>query len=209
MDGILNFEMFIVAAILLNLTPGADTIYILGRSIAQGKMAGVVSVMGISTGILVHTFAAAVGLSALLSTSALAFSIVKYGGAAYLVYLGLQMILTKSSRLSVNTSLEKITPWKIYRQGVVTNVLNPKVALFFLSFLPQFVDPNYGNHILPFLYLGIAFVITGTLWCLMLAIGAALISGKLSTGNSMGRIQKITGGVFMGLGVKLALSDVK
>jgi threonine/homoserine/homoserine lactone efflux protein len=150
MTGIIHFETFLIAGILLNLTPGNDTIFILSRSIAQGKKAGIMSVLGIATGSLVHTTLAALGLSVIIAKSIVAFNIIKYAGAAYLIYIGYKM-LTDRSQLNTETNMAgKITDLKrIYRDAVITNVLNPKVALFFIAFLPQFIDPAFKNTILP------------------------------------------------------------
>lgn len=205
MFGIENYLAFILAGILLNITPGSDTIYILSRSIAQGKKAGIASVLGVSTGGLVHTILAALGLSIILAKSAIAFSIVKYAGVAYLVYLGIKMIIDKKKLFdNENKSFENSDLWKIYRQGVVTNVLNPKVALFFLSFLPQFINPEYANGPVPFLILGSTFMITGTLWCLILAWAASLITKTLRNNQKVGNfLQKFSGVVFIGLGLNI------
>jgi threonine/homoserine/homoserine lactone efflux protein len=136
MYGIENYVGFVIAGILLNLTPGADTMYILTRSISQGRRAGVYSVLGIGSGCLIHTILAAFGLSIILAKSALAFNIIKYVGVAYLVYLGIKMIMEKNNLFDNKTQqLETTKLVKIYQQGLLTNVLNPKVALFFLSFL--------------------------------------------------------------------------
>ena len=147
MIGIQHYETFLLAGILLNLTPGNDTIYILSRTIAQGRKAGIMSVLGIATGSLVHTLFAAVGLSVIIAQSPVLFNIIKYAGAAYLFYIGIRMILSKSSVINLQKP-EKQKYNKIYLQAVLTNVLNPKVALFFISFLPQFIDPSYSNHYL-------------------------------------------------------------
>jgi len=164
MYGIQNFELFCLSAIVLSVTPGPDTFYILGRTISQGTKSGYASVLGISTGVLVHTIAAAIGLSTILATSALVFKIIKLIGAAYLIYLGITLIFASkhTDGLSKN-SLPEISFWKIYSQGVLTNVLNPKVALFFLSFLPQFIDANQGN-VASFSFLGLVYVCICTLW---------------------------------------------
>lgn len=207
--GIIHFWTFLTAGILLNMTPGTDTIYILGRSMAHGTRAGVVSALGISTGSLVHTLAASTGLSLVLATSATAFTVMKFCGALYLIYLGIQAFRTTGSK---KVSREKENKGAGHRQlyisGIVTNVLNPKVALFFLAFLPQFIDPASSNVMLSFLLLGTAFIVTGTCWNLMLAVYSAKFSRLLqkrgSTGNLMGRI---TGCLFIGLGVKLALME--
>ncbi|WP_109829674.1 LysE family translocator [Reichenbachiella versicolor] len=209
MFGITNFEAFLLAGIVLNLTPGADTMYILGRSISQGKKAGIFSALGIATGALVHCLFAVLGLSILLAKSALVFEMVKYAGAAYLIYLGLKMLFSKSDEKFELSDMEhqKIDYRKIYFSGILTNVLNPKVALFFLAFLPQFINPEYANSFLPFLVLGSTFVTTGTIWCLTLAIFSSKLSNGLRQNYSFKKwLDKITGGMFIVLGVKLALS---
>src|SRR5690348_6252881 len=142
MLGIHDLPVFIVAGLVLNVTPGPDTFYILRRSLSQGRGAGVVSAIAIGSGCLVHTSAAALGLSAILAKSAFAFQLIRYAGAAYLIYLGARMIFARATEAqSSNQTAPKADLWTIYRQGFLTNVLNPKVALFFLAFLPQFIDP--------------------------------------------------------------------
>ena len=141
MFGIHDFGLFLAAGFLLNLTPGPDTLYILGRSVAQGRGAGVASALGISLGSIFHTCAAALGLSAILATSALAFAAIKLLGGAYLVFLGIKMILDRRRELTLPSNFRRWTTLAAFRQGVLTNLLNPKVALFFLAFLPQFIDP--------------------------------------------------------------------
>ena len=208
MWGIENYIGFLFAGILLNITPGADTMYILARSVAQGKKAGVVSVLGISTGLIVHIACAAGGLSILLKTSTALFTLVKWGGAGYLVFLGCQMLRQTSTVLEhhPDTGGEPMLLRKIYRQGVVTNILNPKVALFFLSFLPQFVRPEAAHSAMPFLILGGTFLITGTAWCLFLAYAASLMTARLRQHSTAGRIlHKLSGLVFITLGLQLAL----
>lgn len=211
MTGIINFETFILAGILLNLTPGNDTIFILSRSIAQGKQAGIMSVLGIATGSIIHTTLAAFGLSIIISKSIIAFTIIKYAGAVYLAYIGYKMLTDRSQLDTETTSTDrKINLKKIYRDGVITNVLNPKVALFFIAFLPQFIDPSYKNTVLPFMMLGITFTITGTAWCLVLASFASAISNKLKYNKKLsGYINKTCGAVLIGLGIKVALTGRK
>ena len=206
MFGIENYLGFILAGILLNLTPGSDTIYILTRSMAQGKKAGLVSVLGISSGCLVHTLCAAFGLSLVLTTSATLFNLVKYAGAAYLIYLGVKMFKDRSQLFETQQNgFESEDLLKIYRQGVITNVLNPKVALFFLSFLPQFIRPEQTHGPLPFLILGATFLTTGTLWCLFLAYAASVMTTTLRNNSQIGQLlQKFSGVVFVGLGLQLA-----
>ncbi len=206
--GIENYWGFLLAGILLNITPGADTMYILTRSVAEGRKAGIYSVLGISTGGLIHTLFASLGLSVILSTSATAFMIVKYAGAAYLVYLGIKHLIEKPNLFAgTNTGDVPQGLSKIYRQGIFTNVLNPKVALFFLSFLPQFINPEFSNGILPFLILGGTFIITGTIWCLFLAFAASQLTQTLRKHQKIAKwFQKISGMVFITLGIHLAVN---
>ena len=208
MFGIINFGAFLIAGIILNLTPGVDTMYILGRSISQGKKAGFLSALGIASGALVHCVFAALGLSLILAKSALAFEIVKYAGAAYLIFLGIKMLISKSDgKFELKNESKKTNYKKIYFSGIFTNILNPKVALFFLAFLPQFIDPNYTKGSLPFLILGLTFVFTGTIWCLTLALFASKLSEKIRENYKIKKwLDKITGGIFIALGIKLALS---
>jgi threonine/homoserine/homoserine lactone efflux protein len=206
MLGTQNLSAFLLASFLLWITPGTDTMYILARSISQGRQAGLISAVGISSGVLFHTVFAAFGLSAILATSAWAFTTIEIAGAAYLIYLGLQAWLKKSKPLST-PEINAMSNWQIYRQGVVTNVLNPKVAIFFLAFLPQFVDPTAGFGALPFLLLGILFVTGGTIWCLLLAGFAAIATTKVRDNEKFsGWLERITGCVYIGLGLNLLRS---
>jgi RhtB (resistance to homoserine/threonine) family protein len=205
MFGIHDFALFITAGILLNLTPGPDTLYILGRSIAQGREAGVASALGISVGSIFHTFAAALGLSAILATSALAFGTIKLIGAAYLVFLGIKMLLDRRKQLSLPSNFRRRTTIAAFRQGILTNVLNPKVALFFLAFLPQFIDPASRTKVPAFLALGLTFVTTGTIWCLVLAWFASAFSERLRANETVGQwLNRAAGGLFVLLGLRLA-----
>ena len=206
MFGIHDFITFLIAGIALNLVPGTDTMYIIGRSVSQGKIAGIVSVLGISTGSLFHTLAASLGLSALLATSSITFTVVKYIGATYLIYLGIQMLREKSvvSHNKMKHS-EKSALLAIYRQGIFVNISNPKVALFFLAFLPQFISPENQYGIVPFLLLGAVFIFTGTLWGIFIAYFASALAGKINdNATSTILLKKITGTLFIGLGLKLA-----
>jgi len=205
--GIENYAGFVAAAIILNLTPGADTLYILTRSIAQGSRAGLMSVAGIMSGCVVHVLAAAFGLSLILSTSAVAFFLVKWAGALYLIFLGIKALTSSTpafeARVSRFTHKDLFT---IYKQGVITNVLNPKVALFFLSFLPQFIDPAHARGPLPFLLLGGTFLFTGTIWCLILTRTATRMTLTFRENARIGIwMQKLSGIIFIAFGLKLAL----
>ena len=206
MYGIENFYSFLIAGILLNITPGQDTMYILGRSISQGRRAGVLSVLGISTGSVIHTFAAALGLSAILMTSSLLFNIIKYLGALYLIYLGLKLLIKKENKFSTKLSPDSFQKSSsIYLQGMFTNLLNPKIALFFLAFLPQFVNPSYIKNPFPFLILGGIFITSGTLWCLFIAVFSSLVTKTLRNNSKIKLfLDKFSGTLFIFLGVKLA-----
>src|ERR1700730_10100149 len=155
MFGIHDFGLFLIAGILLNLTPGPDTVYILGRRIAQGREAGIASGLGISLCRIFHTCAVALGLSAILAPSALAFCTIKLLGGAYLIFLGAKMILDRRKQLSLPANFRRRTTLAAFRQGILTNILNPKVALFFLAFLPQFIDPASNMKIAAFITLGL------------------------------------------------------
>jgi threonine/homoserine/homoserine lactone efflux protein len=206
MFGIHNYWLFIVSGLLLNITPGQDTLYIVGRSVSQGRRAGVLSVLGISTGCLVHTLAAAFGLSAVLAASSEAFMVVKFIGAAYLVYLGFQMVLSRASAPRQLTTGQPARGWMIYRQGILTNVLNPKVALFFLAFLPQFIDSRSNTKVVAFLILGLTFIFNGTIWCVLVVWFSAAFSQRLRQRHSMESwVKRAVGALFVGLGLKIAL----
>lgn len=207
MYGIENYIGFLIAGVILNLTPGADTIYIITRSIAQGRKAGIYSVLGIGTGSLCHTFFAAFGLSVILMKSAMIFNIVKYIGAAYLIYLGIRMMADKSPMFeNEKYKFENPDLVKIYRQGFLTNLLNPKVAIFFLSLMPQFIKPESVNGPIPFLILGLTFVTTGTIWCSFLAYSASSMTKILRKNDKTGKImQKLSGGIFIALGLQFLL----
>jgi RhtB (resistance to homoserine/threonine) family protein len=205
MFGIHDFGLFLAAGVLLNLTPGPDTVYILGRSIAQGRDAGVASALGICVGSIFHTTAAALGLSAILATSALAFGAVKLIGGAYLIFLGAKMLLDRRKQLSLPSSFRQRTTLAAFRQGILTNILNPKVALFFLAFLPQFIDPASDTKVVAFIALGLTFVTTGTMWCLVLAWFASAFSQRMRTNETIAQwLNRTAGALFVFLGLRLA-----
>jgi threonine/homoserine/homoserine lactone efflux protein len=207
MFGTEHLPLFVLSGILLNLTPGQDTFYIVGRSVSQGRRAGLLSVLGIVSGSIIHTLAAAFGLSAILATSARAFVIVKLAGAAYLAYLGIKLLLERPADPGTAAAFTPEPDWAIYRAALLTNVLNPKVALFFLAFLPQFVSPAASSRVVSFLFLGALFIFNGTLWCLALVWGASAMSQRLRGGQASGLwLKRATGAIFVGLGVRLAVS---
>ncbi|MGD6891397.1 LysE family translocator [Bacillus mobilis] len=202
MYGIINYEVFLLTGILLNLIPGADTMYIVGRSISQGRKAGVYSVFGIITGSLVHTLLVAFGLSIILTKSIVLFNTVKVIGVIYLVYLGIKMILDKTN-VAFQASSNKLNIRKIYVQGLLTSLTNPKVSLFFIAFLPQFIDTKASGP-MPFIILGLTFTVTGLLWCLFVAYFSSYVTKKLRGNQKVGMIlNKITGLIFIGMGLKL------
>lgn len=206
--GVHDLGLFVVSGILLNLTPGQDTLYIVGRSIAQGRRAGVFSALGIQAGCALHTLAAALGLSAVLATSAYAYVAVKIAGAAYLAFIGLQMLLQRPQDRDATEAQGLESDWRLFRAGLFTNVFNPKVALFYLAFLPQFVDPLAASKIAAFLFLGCIFIGTNTVWCLTLAWGSALAAQHARTSAAAEHlIKRATGVLFLGLGLKLALAE--
>ena len=207
MFGIHDFALFLTTGVLLNLTPGPDTLYILGRSIAQGRSVGVASALGISIGSFFHTCAAALGLSAFLATSAWAFIFVKLAGAAYLIYLGVRALLERDQEISMPAQFRKRGAAAAFRQGIVTNLLNPKVALFFLAFLPQFIDATAPSKTVAFLVLGLTFVTTGTLWCLVLALFSSVFSARLRENRTFAAwLNRAVGSLFIFLGVRLAFA---
>jgi threonine/homoserine/homoserine lactone efflux protein len=197
--------LFVSAGLALNLTPGPDMLYVAARGASEGRAAGVASALGISAGTLVHIALVAAGLAALLAAVPVAYTVVRLAGAAYLVWLGLRALL-RPAGLTERT-LEPASRWAVFRQGVVTNVLNPKVALFFLAFLPQFVDPSRGSPALQVLALGLIFNTTGTLVNLAVGLGASGAAGRLRRSERAAKaLERATGALFVALGLRLALA---
>src|SRR5438128_7879355 len=208
MFGTHDLALFVVSGILLNITPGADTLYIVSRSAGSGAKAGAVAALGIGAGCFVHIFAAALGLSAILAASATAFLVVKLVGAAYLVYLGVAMLRSGATHAAPAAPPPAAPMSRVFAQGVLTNVLNPKVALFFLAFLPQFIDSGTPDKVIAFLFLGLVFNINGTLWNLLVARIAATAGHRFRLAARAARcLQRAVGSALVALGVKLALSE--
>lgn len=208
MLGIHDYGLFVAAGILLNLTPGQDTLYILGSSIANGRRIGIASALGIVSGCVVHTLAAALGLSAILASSATAFTVVKLAGAAYLIYLGIRTITARARALSPTKGVAPGSVIAAFRQGIITNVLNPKVALFFLALLPQFIDHDSPAKVAAFIGLGLTFIATGTVWCLVLAVAASRVRGFFADRpRALARLSQASGALFVLLGLRLAVSE--
>jgi threonine/homoserine/homoserine lactone efflux protein len=202
-----DLALFVVSGLLLNITPGPDTLYIVGRSSTQGLKAGITAALGIAAGTVVHITAAAIGLSAILAASAAAFTVVKLLGAAYLVYVGISLIRSRGEFGAPNVMAARARLRTIFVQGFWTNVLNPKVALFFVAFLPQFVDPNASSAVIAFLFLGLVFNLNGTLWNLLVAWCSAQLGQRVLHGRPVAVwFNRCVGALFVYLGVKLALS---
>ena len=205
MFGTHDLAVFVISGLLLNITPGADSLYIATRSASQGVRAGVAAVVGIGLGCCVHVVAAALGLSAILATSARAFAVVKLIGAAYLVYLGIALLRQRAVPTPASVAP---AAWRtVVAQGFLTNVLNPKVALFFLAFLPQFVLPSAANKPLAFLFLGLIFAVNGILWCLFLAWAAARVGARGIDRRIALWLGRGVGALFVALGWRLALAE--
>ena len=198
--------LFTSAALLLLVIPGPAVFYIVGRSIGHGRSAGLVSALGISVGSLVHTAAAAVGLSALLVSSAIAFAVVKYLGAAYLIYLGIQK-LRREEPLELSGGAPSVKLSRVFVQGIVVNVLNPKAALFFFAFLPQFVDPGRGNVAGQILFLGVLFALLGVTTDSFWALTAGTVGNMFRRNPRAMRTQHyVSGGMLISLGVATAFA---
>ncbi|HEY8050563.1 MAG TPA: LysE family translocator [Ramlibacter sp.] len=205
--------LFIGAGILLNLTPGPDVLYIVSNSLRSGAKAGVVGALGINAGCFVHIFAAALGVSALLAASATAFTVLKWTGAAYLVWIGLKVLFSRQPQpgadleaLRTDAQLALPLP-KIFLRGFLTNVLNPKVAIFFLAFVPQFIPPDAAHKALAFIALGALFNINSVFVNAGWALAAAWLANRGSVQAGMHWLDRAAGAMFVGFGLKLALTE--
>ena len=198
--------LFLAATLTLNVTPGPDMLYVMARSVAQGRQAGIVSALGIAGGTIVHTALVALGLSGLLLAVPIAFEIVKLAGAAYLMWLGARLLLRTGGAATAPT-VSAAPVGTIFRQGVITNVLNPKVALFFLAFLPQFVDPRRGPVAVQIVALGLLFNVSGTLVNIAVALLASRAGQWTRRRASTTALERASGALFTGLGLRLALFE--
>jgi len=209
MLGIHDFWLFVAAGLLLNITPGPDIAYIVARSAALGRRGGAVAALAISAGCFVHIAAAALGVSALLAASALAFSLLKWIGAAYLIYIGIAMLRAGPAPSDAPAGrVQQSTPLRtVFWQGFLTNALNPKVALFFLAFLPQFIRADAPHKALAFAALGLVFNLNGTIWNLAVAAFAARVATTRPYARARLWLQRAIGGLFILLGLRLALSE--
>jgi threonine/homoserine/homoserine lactone efflux protein len=202
-----NLLLFVTASLALIVVPGPDMIYVLTRGVSQGRVAGLVSAVGVCSGLQVHTAFAALGLSAILAQSAPAFTVVKYAGAAYLFYLGVRTILDREG-FAPPKRAARARLQVVFRQGVLSNVLNPKVALFFLAFLPQFVDPVAGAAGLQMLGFGVAFTLMGLAVLSVVALTSGALGERLRSSPSLaGVLRWLTGSVLVALGLRLAIPE--
>ena len=213
MFGTHNLALFVVSGLLLNIAPGVDFLYVLSRSASRGTLAGVWAALGVGLGCFVHISFAALGLSAILASSAIAFTAVKWVGAAYLIYIGISMLRRRGGlTLALSTTANAVTPAdsdaRIFWQGFLTNVLNPKVALFFLAFVPQFIEASSPTKVQAFLLLGTIFNTTGTAWNLFVAWAAGYLARRLQLASRVGVwLNRSLGAMFIALGVRLGLSS--
>lgn len=208
MTGIINLETFIVTAIIVVTTPGIDTIMVLTRSISKGKTAGLYSALGVSLGLIFHTLAVTFGLSQIIAKSAIAFGVIKYLGAAYLIYIGLKALFSKSDQTEIKATEIKITGMgKMFLTAFLSDVLNPKIAIFFLAFLPQFIKTTEINNPVPYLLLGLIMFIVTFIWCSFLAVMGSKVATLFNKNkNAESWMNKTSGIVFILLGLKVALT---
>ena len=207
-----NLALFIISGIILNILPGPDSLYVIGRSARHGFLGGSLASLGIGAGTFVHIFAAAFGISAILAASAAAFTLVKIIGCLYLVYLGLTLLFAKHAGESRSLAVPEVSrgdsAWKIFSQGFLTNVLNPKVALFFLAFVPQFIAATSVHKTAAFLLLGLIFNINGMIWCHLLAWFSATVSNRIGRSKKLALwLSRAAGSLFCYFGLRLALSQ--
>lgn len=205
MLGILNYELFFISCLIMTLIPGSDTIFILTQSISHNKKVGFSTASGICTGLLFHTGFVALGLAAIVKSSPIIFEIIKYSGAGYLIYLGIQSILTKETFFDWKEDREELPLKKAYFQGLITNILNPKVILFFLAFLPQFIDVKSSSYgFMTFVMLGLTYFSLSIIWCSLLVYFASLVSNLLKRKSGFSKlINKISGVIFILLGLNI------
>ena len=204
--GIENFIAFLVATVLFVLTPGIETVFLINKSISQGRRSGIYTSFGLNTGALVHTLLGALGLSIMVAKSAIFFALIKYLGAAYLIYLGVTKVMSKKGLITeTNEGQKKDSAKSNFTSGFVTNILNPKVALFFIAFFPQFITPTEIENPVPFMILGVIYAIMTTVWYLVLTSFAGTFSTKIKENEKMGvRLNKISGVIFVLMGIQIA-----
>jgi threonine/homoserine/homoserine lactone efflux protein len=206
MIGIINFPLFILTSVIIIMAPGPDFIYVTTRGVAQGKRAGALSAFGISVGLLIHTLLAAFGLSAIIHASRIAYEVIKYLGAGYLIFLGVKSLITKESLINENG--KKRGSKNAFHQGVLTNVFNPKAIITFMAFLPQFVDIKINHPIVQFLFLGIILSVIAMIWFGVVGYFAGLIGSFIKQNQTFQKIIKyLSGSVLILLGLRLAVKE--
>jgi threonine/homoserine/homoserine lactone efflux protein len=202
-----KFILFVGVSWALIIAPGPDMLYVITRGVTQGRRAGMLSALGVICGILVHTTAAALGLTLILQTSAMAFLVVKYVGAIYLITLGIKA-WQDTSTFSLQTSTSRLSFRRVFWQGVLSNVLNPKIAIFFLAFLPQFVDKGSNRVTLQMVTLGLTFACFGLCFLLVIGYSSGTIGGWITRRPQYAQLlQRFAGGILIGLGIRLALTE--
>ncbi|RSC93441.1 LysE family translocator [Tenacibaculum singaporense] len=204
--GIENFIAFLVATILFVLTPGIETVFLINKSISQGRRSGVYTSFGLNTGALVHTLFGALGLSIMVAKSALFFALIKYLGAAYLIYLGVVKVMSQKGLITeTNEEQKKNSAKSNFASGFITNILNPKVALFFMAFFPQFISPTEIENPVPFIIMGVIYAVMTTIWYLILTSFAGSFSTKIKENEKIGiRLNKVSGAIFVLMGLQIA-----
>ena len=209
LTGIFDYQAFLISALIFAVTPGLDTAFVLNKALGCGRKSALAAACGVNAGILVHTAIGALGLSAVLATSTQAFAVIKYAGAAYLLYLGIRTLCAKArTGQFVHGQCAPESIFKSFESGLVANVLNPKVALFVLAFFPQFIDPSFATNTRAFLVLGISYAAVGLAWYLCLAWFAGSLGETLRKTPSFEKwLNRASGIVFILLGVKIALTE--
>lgn len=208
MSGILNFWTFVATAAFFVITPGGDTLFVLNKSIGQGRKAGLFSTLGINAGLLIHTLAAALGVSVLITNSALAFALLKYAGAAYLVYLGVVKLVVKAKPFVATVDTVQQSQRQHFTSGLLTNLFNPQVAVFVLAFFPQFVNPQQTTNPVPFLVLGLTQSLLCFVWFSLLVIGSANFARAFKKNpHAENYLNKASSFFFIGMGVRIALTE--
>ncbi|NLR93763.1 LysE family translocator [Flammeovirga agarivorans] len=206
--GIENIVAFVITSFIFIITPGIDTAFVLNKTISQGKKSGIYATVGINTGVLVHTFCAALGLSLLIAKSVYVFQCIKYAGATYLFFQGIRLLFNKKSLGDRTVYQHEQSTKNDFWSGLLTNTLNPKVALFFLSFFPQFINPQELNNPLPFLILGITYAFIGMIWYLTLTLFASVFAEKIIQNPKAGIwLNQLSGVAFLLMGLKILWSN--
>lgn len=207
MSGIENYLLFFTTALIFVMTPGIDTVFVLNKSLGEGRIAGIYSTLGINCGILAHTLFSALGLSMIIAQSAMVFTLVKYLGALYLIFLGITALRSKKKLTFDRGIIKEKSSVQNFYAGFITNILNPKVALFFLSLFPQFIKKEYIDHPVPFITLGATYALLGIIWLSMITYSSSLFLNRLKKNPGLNNwINKITGSVYILMGIKMVFT---